>query len=918
MSHPESDRADAYLTIPAEYARSLGGLRWSHGCDAIEDSAGVTLALVDQIGQVLEGVFSRDRVPSFAFVLHILREMKFGASGNLHRFKEACTRVGPAALGRGRNAGVLIAELCRPFPAVANPPSWPQVDLAIKRRMLFGERHRPELAETPPLPPEEFARELSQRLSAFDDPTLAHWLRHGTAPIAGAKLAREIETIPLGIGDFLDLLRKRPRLVGAVTLAPALDAALTFPPRKPRPDRLPQGGYADVANRGNPDQLLPSQFALDGDEFVRRFAERELLYFKREEPHHPTVPERWLVLDQGVRTWGNIRLGLAAAVLALLGKDPKKAGPVRLALTSRDAPIDPAEVSPELLADHLEASDLSVHPASPLDLALHAFADSANSARDVVMLTTPRAVLESAVQTSAKRRRVGDRLFALTVAEDGHAEFGEWGPSGFLPSRKFRVDLEAAAAARTEADSTARNVVDDDGWTGDVEPVAFPFRAGLVSDIAQLGFDASGEWLVIVARDGCVQAKNLLAGTPVEVLPRAYRNAEVLTRVEAVLGVSGGVVLCGKMGVDSVAAHYDFAARGVRLHSLGKLGQNPQWVSFPDLHCIAVRAEHPTEAGRRGGALDLGSGGRYELAAGGGLAARAQIAWGRAISGSYQPSPRDLPVLTAGKNQPDSGPFLDLVSDRLFLQRHPQKWGPLLPMAEGKPLLAGMTLHRAQIAGDVLAVHASGSRRGSRIFLLRGPDARILAEIPAGNSGYAMRLSADGSRFALQTSTRTAVVRGSEPGSTLPLADIPNAGLHSRVTILLEPLRLRIRVGRFEHAFSLDKEAFRHDRGSPNIDTRPSQSPAGYGSSDLAYDRTRFSDPVRSGPWIAAFDKWGQVLLISEKTGKVVLSLVVRRDLAAAWLPDGTRWGATALLGCANSPNASTRIGHALQAASGT
>ena len=51
------------------------------------------------------------------------------------------------------------------------------------------------------------------------------------------------------------------------------------------------GGYADVTTNGPPDRLLPSQFALDEWDFLRRYADHELLYFRREEPHTRTRHE---------------------------------------------------------------------------------------------------------------------------------------------------------------------------------------------------------------------------------------------------------------------------------------------------------------------------------------------------------------------------------------------------------------------------------------------------------------------------------------------------------------------------------------------------------------------------------------------------------------------------------------------------
>ena len=74
------------------------------------------------------------------------------------------------------------------------------------------------------------------------------------------------------------------------------------------------GGYTDITTRGAPERILPIQFALDGEEFLRRFAERELLYFHREDVREPLTEELVILLDQGVRTWGDVRLLLSGAV----------------------------------------------------------------------------------------------------------------------------------------------------------------------------------------------------------------------------------------------------------------------------------------------------------------------------------------------------------------------------------------------------------------------------------------------------------------------------------------------------------------------------------------------------------------------------------------------------------------------------
>jgi len=101
------DRADAYLTIPPAYGAALGGVGWSAGCDAVERADGSTLAVAEEIGLVLEGVFARPPVPHFAFVLHLLGWMKAGrewASEATARLRRAYAAA-RGTVGAGRHPG---------------------------------------------------------------------------------------------------------------------------------------------------------------------------------------------------------------------------------------------------------------------------------------------------------------------------------------------------------------------------------------------------------------------------------------------------------------------------------------------------------------------------------------------------------------------------------------------------------------------------------------------------------------------------------------------------------------------------------------------------------------------------------------------------------------------------------------------
>src|SRR5207253_4861651 len=179
---------------------------------------------------------------------------------------------------------------------------------------------------------------------------------------------------------------------------------------------MPLGGYADVTTHGQPHRLLLSQFALDELDFLRRFADHELLYYRREEPHAHTRHELIVLLDQGVRTWGDVRLVLGAAVLALGRQAERRRLAFRVTTTSAEGELlDPVEADDETLGRYVEASDLSAHPGLALERVLE---QPAAGSRDLVLLTHPRNLLEEDVRAAALRASKETRVLAL--APDGH------------------------------------------------------------------------------------------------------------------------------------------------------------------------------------------------------------------------------------------------------------------------------------------------------------------------------------------------------------------------------------------------------------------------------------------------------------------------------------------------------------------
>ncbi len=938
------DRAEQYLAIPPQYGTDLGGLWWSSRRDAIERRDGNTLAVADEVRTVLDGALTPATVPAFAFVLNVLFLMKSNGGTRFESLHQAYAATRGVA-ARGRNVGLLIARLCRALPPVPGKITTEDVTVALRSLRLYGPQTRAESAEEPPLTRVEFEQHLADQLTHFDRATLIHWLTHGCPPDnAGQQLAERAETLPGRVTQLLLLARKRARLVGAASLVSALDAALTLPPRGRPPNALPLGGYCDVTTRGDPERLLPGQFALDPDEFVRRFAASELLYFKREEPHEAVRPERIILLDQGVRTWGSVRLALTAAALALLRVDAKRSGPARLFTTS--GAVDLLHPNPAVVADRLEASDLTPNPGDTLERLLQT---GEGEPRDIIVLTHLRNWREPNITSAAAKHAANDRLFAVTVDETGRAELSQWVPYGARALRSFRVDLVAAEAARPDSDAPRPKLGPTPsavGWSGDVEPVPFPFRPGVVSEPQHFGFATHCSWLVAAGRDGVLHGF-AFDGTPPEVLPRPYRSGVVLRHVDAVLGVTGGVVVCGRMAVlnaptvsapaphavtlhtsDSpvmasgasddplpeqlIAAHYDWATRHVTLHVIGPVTGSASWSAYPELHCIVVRT-----GGETGRALDLGTHGRFPVpgAHASAIVSRACHAWNRATKGA---PPYDLPILTSFP--PDGTrdvPFILHVNrGALTIQQPPTPWQTLAPLRDGKMFLSGAEFHRAHLAGDVLALsYANAGERN--LLLLRGPDGAVLGELqhPLRN---AFALSTDGMLLARCDGAHTVTIADTAAPAR-PFVTGTHAALHNGLQVELNaaPFELTIIIGGYQHQFRIESGALHYaSRWEMSEQAKPLRTPA-Y-SSPANYDTVRF--PIRESVfvdgWIAVVDRLGQVLLFRHDV--LVAAFVVRRERVAAWIPGGVFWGDARLIGGPATPDADKKIGRAIIDAGGT
>ena len=911
--------ADHYLTITPHSDDRGPPPRWSSGCDAVETGYGDTVALHEEIKLVLEGVFSTDARPPISFVLDVLGWCRQTVSPSEVPDDTVWERLRPlvvAAKPTARNLGRLIAFLCEGLPPAVVTPAWAELSKTLELRRMFGERANAHPLPGPPLSRHELATRVDARLRSVTNRQLVGLLLTGERELPDpAPVAQALLTFPQRLAAVLAEFRSRDRLVGAAFLAPLIDGALALPPRRPTPDRLPQGGYADVTTRGVPDRLLPSQFALDADEFIRRFAENELLYFRREEPHAAKTPTRVLLLDQGVRTWGPVRLGLAGAAVAVLMRDPARFAAVSVGTTSRQDFFDPWAVTPAELATRLEASDLTVNPADLLD---RAFLQVSDGPRDIVLLTHPRNARELAVRETLLDLPADDRLFLLTLDDAGAAELLEADENGTRSVRRFRVDLAGAEAVKVRAKPTpparALPAWSARPWTGDVEPVAFPFRAGLVADVDQhITFDADAKWVVVLGRDGTLHAKRVNSDEPLEVLPRPLWQGKLLGPVQALLPMRDGFALVAQaltassvtvtQGwgtqaaateptvalVDTVAVRYEFSTRRVRCLRLSPTR---------DLLLLPLEHNRGRGAGGREEDVDVRLVSVAEFGPEAGLVALGLQPTLTALSHSTQ---SDGSLHAGGALLAKSVTGLSLhVSGRQSLY--------FAPTAEGKPILQDAVLSKAILAADTLAVVASEGKSSS-LWVMNVNDGAVLHQQGNVWANHALTLSPDGRWLARQnTPGRNVEVRAVNGGAVVRL---PTGGYHNNAVVFhLSADALVVQVGRYQHRLWLNCVPFgcdsRVDAELPLnvVASAPERSPT-------AYDSKRFEQLVEAGPWVACYDRWGQVVLLNA-VGNLVMHVCVCRGQWAVVLPDGTRCGSAALLGGAPTPDAERLIGEAL------
>ena len=600
------------------------------------------------------------------------------------------------------------------------------------------------------------------------------------------------------------------------------------------------------------------------------------------------------MIDQGVRTWGGVRLVLAAAALALGRRAARRGLPLGLAATSTDAGPEPASgMAGEALGRLMDASDLSPHPGPALRLALEAPAGAV--LRDVVLLTHPRNLTEPDVAAAARRAAPGTRLFAVAVDESGGVELSEVRRGVPVLLSRCRVTMPEDAPT-----TPASGRVGGGPWTGDVEPIGFPFQIGAALPIEDgaFDFDHAGEWVLAASgKFGFLHAWKV-DGAAMEMLPRALIDGRPLAPVEAVVGVGGGFVVAGRRDGDLVAAHYDFAARTCTAHEIGPPPGSTMPESSDGLRWSYDRAKHalvvassskPSSMAR---AVDLGADRHLACFRGKPFGEHSKRAMLAAVGARKLPPSRML-VVADGFPLPPEGDAIRLDRESGLLgARAGGVWGPV-HAALGRPARSwkGGRILQARCGGGNLAVLSEDSRKRRSLDVFAMPDGRSLGSCPVGANEGEFVLSRDGRRLGRLVSRLSLEVR--EVGESATRLVTRRGRVHDRLHLSLKPGGLVLRVGQHVLIVGWDEGPLRviHTTGRSEheqflIDTGNPLIPATRAGSGRA-DPDRFTASCACG-WITAMvDVLGHVAILDADLATVAIFHAFRGQFAAC-LPDGT------------------------------
>ena len=127
---------------------------------------------------------------------------------------------------------------------------------------------------------------------------------------------------PVTEGDFVEDLINNSYTFEVGALVKRIWSGLNTPVHSSASSAQPLGGVSDIANKGEFDKLLISEFAYDDVSFLSRLANNEALYIQKEIPPSKSKHQRYILIDVSLKNWGTPKT-LAISTMLAISKHPK-------------------------------------------------------------------------------------------------------------------------------------------------------------------------------------------------------------------------------------------------------------------------------------------------------------------------------------------------------------------------------------------------------------------------------------------------------------------------------------------------------------------------------------------------------------------------------------------------------------------
>jgi hypothetical protein len=903
-----------YLLLDTNQYPALGNLRWSDSGDSIITEDGGLFCFTQQLAEFIDGFSRVARLIPLEQILVLLR-LFIGnepCSPSVSQVRRLYRELGqPLA-----NAGVLAAELSIDLPrantsldgrAIATwlRESSSQIELA--RNAAYP------LAEVSPISADDFERIIHARLVERSTTVIRHYLRHGITEPSAAQADATLDLIHARPRSLLDritaIAQQSDRISQSLRLVPILEGALSLPYRKPATPLLPVGGYADVVNRGLPDQLVLSQFALDDDEFVRRFAENELLYYQHERAYRPQCQRLILLIDQGIRTWGRARIALAAAVQTFAKWCHRHRLELWIGTTELpDRLVDPQLIPDPELMNLLESSDFTV---SVVDLLRHSLAQIQAHDADLIVLTHPLSLTDPAVTTALVALPETSRLFAVTADESGAVALQRWGRPGWLRVAGCRVDVDDVSAVNmpSKTDSHAASP----RWAGDVCPLPMPFAFGPLNPVGHLVFDLSEEKVLCLTRTGQALCLDTVARVT-EVLPDPKLQLKALDPfLDAVATECGFAVLTQSEDNHCHLVIYDLYHRHIQVIQ----DFNASSICYLQHLNTVVSRSLPSQA------IDLATLGRWPCLSGhnSALTSRARLAC--AEPKHQLPPTKKVRVLVGPESFADyrdePAIMVDPASSTIRILGTLTDWPAIDARLDGIPMVQKQNYESAELVKDVAAIGFVANNRSYILLLERNLRRNSCILRRADNSVWTLAPNTRKIAY-IKPITNDVCIRDFKHNQDL--LDQPPRVISNRVLLRGNNTGLELIHGRYQHLVdwssttlqvSIRAGASSYVKNPAFVEAVPASNAQVVDTFHNIWTGNRVGSILQFKKLMAVLDIYNQVYVFRVDPSPTLLAVFyVKRQYLCGWLPDNTRFGDPLVSGHPASTQPMQRFGAAL------